>query len=220
MPKWAYILDHAVAQISATCAEHPHKKALGSHEMTEIFSILSLIAAIAFIVLLVIYVIDKIRKRQGSIRLRTVMIAFVVALAFLSALVVTMIAQSKRDAHDQDPKAYQSKITYNQVARNPEQFDDKKLKFTGRVLQVINVEDDEIEVPIAVDNNEDHVMIVEIDRHLLKNASILEDDLITVSGIGDGTKSYNDPNHGHVTVPYMEAKIVNNRGDANDIYEE
>lgn len=86
--------------------------------MTEIFSILSLIAAIAFIVLLVIYVIDKIRKRQGSIRLRTVMIAFVVALAFLSALVVTMIAQSKRDAHDQDPKAYQSKITYNQVARN------------------------------------------------------------------------------------------------------
>lgn len=220
MPKWAYILDHAVAQISATCAEHPHKKALGSHEMTEIFSILSLIAAIAFIVLLVIYVIDKIRKRQGSIRLRTVMIAFVVALAFLSALVVTMIAQSKRDAHDQDPKAYQSKITYNQVARNPEQFDDKKLKFTGRVLQVINVEDDEIEVPIAVDNNEDHVMLVEIDRHLLKNASILEDDLITVSGIGDGTKSYNDPNHGHVTVPYMEAKIVNNRDDANDIYEE
>lgn len=211
MPKWAYILDHAVAQISATCAEHPHKKALGSHEMTEIFSILSLIAAIAFILLLVIYVIDKIRKRQGSIRLRTVMIAFVVALAFLSALVVTLIAQSKRDAHDQDPKAYQSKITYNQVARNPEQFDDKKLKFTGRVLQVINVEDDEIEVPIAVDNNEDHV---------IKNASILEDDLITVSGIGDGTKSYNDPNRGHVTVPYMEAKIVNNRGDANDIYEE
>ena len=188
--------------------------------MTEIFSILSLIAAIAFIVLLVIYVIDKIRKRQGSIRLRTVMIAFVVALAFLSALVVTLIAQSKRDAHDQDPKAYQSKITYNQVARNPEQFDDKKLKFTGRVLQVINVEDDEIEVPIAVDNNEDHVMLVEIDRRLLKNASILEDDLITVSGIGDRTKSYNDPNRGHVTVPYMEAKIVNNRADAHDIYEE
>lgn len=75
-------------------------------------------------------------------------------------------------------------------------------------------------MPIAVDNNEDHVMLVEINRHLLKNASILEDDLITVSGIGDGTKSYNTPNRGHVTVPYMEAKIVNNRGDANDIYEE
>lgn len=188
--------------------------------MTEIFSILSLIATIAFIVLLVIYVIDKMRKRQGAIRLRTVIITFIVALACVSALVVTMIAESKLDAHDQDPKAYQSGITYTQVARNPAQYDDKKLKFTGRVLQVVNVADGEIEVPIAVDNNDDHVILVEIDRHLLKNNSILEDDLITVSGIGDGTKRYNATNRGDITVPYMEAKIINNRGDADDIYEE
>lgn len=125
---------------------------------------------------------------------------------------------SSSSSENNNPDSYNTGITYDQIARTPDQFKKQKMSFTGRVIQV--TEDGDAELRIAVDGNYDNVIYVFVDKKLINKSRILEDDLVTVSGKSKGTLSYESTGNGKITVPAMDAKIINDQGKASDDYGE
>lgn len=129
----------------------------------------------------------------------------------------TPASSSSSDTSLDDPNTYKTGITYDQVARTPGDFEGKKMQFTGKVLQVME-DSDSVQIRLAVNGNSDNVLLVNIDNDLLHGSRILEDDLVTVSGESIGTVSYDSTMSGKITIPAMDAKIINNQGKASDDY--
>lgn len=126
-------------------------------------------------------------------------------------------SSSSSDTSLDDPNTYKTGIAYDQVARTPDDFKGKKIQFTGKVLQVME-DSDSVQIRLAVDGNSDNVILVNIDSDLLHGSRILEDDLVTASGESTGTVSYDSTMRGKITIPAMDAKIINDQGKASDDY--
>ena len=126
-------------------------------------------------------------------------------------------AMSSSEAVDKDPNSYKTGITYDQVARTPDDYEGKKMQFTGRVIQVME-DKSETQIRLAVDGNSDNIILVGFDPDILNGSRILEDDLVTVSGTSVGTVSYKSTMSGKITIPAMTAKILNDQGKASDDY--
>lgn len=124
-------------------------------------------------------------------------------------------AASASIAHD--PATYQTGITYDQIARTPDEYDMEKVQFTGRVLQVME-DKTETQIRLGVDGGYDNVILVLIDKSDLNGSRILEDDLVTVSGISSNTVSYESTLGGNITIPSMIGLIVDDQGPASDNY--
>ncbi|MDG9733443.1 hypothetical protein ACODRO_03240 [Leuconostoc pseudomesenteroides] len=126
-------------------------------------------------------------------------------------------ALSSSEAVDKDPNSYKTGITYEQVARTPDDYEGKKVQFTGKVIQVIE-DKSETQIRLAVDGDSDNIILVGFDPDILNGSRVLEDDLVTVSGTSVGTVSYKSTMGGKITVPAMAAKILNDQGKASDDY--
>lgn len=126
-------------------------------------------------------------------------------------------ASSASEAAEKDPNSYMTGITYDQVARTPDNYEGKKIQFTGKVIQVIEGES-ETQVRLAVNGNSDNVILIGFDPDILNGSRILEDDLITASGTSKGTQSYESTMGGKITIPAMTANIITNQGKASDDY--
>ncbi|MBJ8206509.1 hypothetical protein JDS91_36000, partial [Bacillus cereus] len=75
-------------------------------------------------------------------------------------------------------------ITYDQLARTPDEFKGKKAKFTGKVLQVMEGKG-ETQLRVAVNGNYDKVLYVVYKSDIL-NSRVLEKDNVTVKGKSAG----------------------------------
>ncbi|MCT3115093.1 hypothetical protein [Leuconostoc lactis] len=126
-------------------------------------------------------------------------------------------AMSSSEAVDKDPNSYKTGITYEQVARTPDDYEGEKVQFTGKVIQVIE-DPSETQIRLAVDGNGDNIILVGFDPDILNGSRVLEDDLVTVSGTSIGTVSYKSTMSGKITIPAMAAKIINDQGKASDDY--
>lgn len=129
----------------------------------------------------------------------------------------TSSSSSSSDTSSDDPNTYKTGITYDQVARTPDDFKGKKIQFTGKVLQVLE-DGDSVQLRLAVDGNYDNVILINLDNDILHGSRILEDDLVTASGESIGTVSYDSTMGGKITIPAMDAKIINDQGKASDDY--
>ena len=109
--------------------------------------------------------------------------------------------EESRQAEEKAKKGYDTGITYDQLARNPEDYKAEKVKFKGKVLQVIEG-DDEIQIRLAVNSNYDTVILCGYDPDIV-SSRILEDDIITVYGTSIGTISYQSTMGGKITIPAM-----------------
>ncbi|MDI6497924.1 hypothetical protein QMA60_06225 [Leuconostoc suionicum] len=125
--------------------------------------------------------------------------------------------EASSKAAEQDPAQYKTGITFDQIARTPDDYEGKKIELTGKVLQVME-DDDYTEIRLAVDGDYDNVILVDIDSDIMNGSRILEDDLVTVSGVSDGTTTYESTSGAKITIPAMTAKIVNDQGKASDDY--
>lgn len=101
-------------------------------------------------------------------------------------------------------KGYETGITYDQLARTPDDYTGKKVKFTGKVVQVIEG-DDSINIRLAVNDNYDTILLGEYSKSIVKSR-VLEDDHITIYGSSVGTISYESTMGGTITIPgvYIE----------------
>ncbi|MGP4074600.1 toxin regulator [Halobacillus sp. K22] len=108
--------------------------------------------------------------------------------------------KAKEKAEEEAEKGYETGTTFEQLARTPEDYEGKKVKFSGEVIQVIEAEGEETQLRIAVDDDYDQVIFVSYDSSMI-DSRILEDDKITIMGVSLGLLTYESTMGGEITVP-------------------
>ena len=103
----------------------------------------------------------------------------------------------------EEAKGYETGITYDQLARTPDEFKSKKVKFTGKVLQVMegSIASDPA-IRLAVNKDYDTVIYGKYPSQII-SSRILEDDVITIYGTSYGLQSYQSTLGGTITIPYV-----------------
>lgn len=166
-----------------------------------------LLAALAAMIISAILVIVFAAKKQPK-RVRA---SGVVAVASLAILVVSACLPSDDSptAPDTDTPAqteikkedYDTGITYDQLARTPDDYEDKLVTLSGEVLQVLE-DNGTVNIRLAVDNDYDKVAYGVYDSSLV-SSRVLEGDKITVYGTSGGLYSYETVLGNNTTVPLV-----------------
>lgn len=108
--------------------------------------------------------------------------------------------EAERKAAEEEKASYDTGITYENLARNPDTYMLEKVKFYGKIIQVIKGEDVS-QFRFAIDDNYDQVILIEISEDQLSNNRLLEDDYITIRGVSYGEYTYSSAIGGEITVP-------------------
>lgn len=111
----------------------------------------------------------------------------------------TAEAEEKRVAEEEAKKGYNTGITYNQLARTPDEYEGKKVTFKGEVVQVIEG-DDTTQIRFAVNSDYDTILFGEYDKSIV-SSRILEDDVITIMGLSIGLITYQSTMGGDISIP-------------------
>jgi hypothetical protein len=101
---------------------------------------------------------------------------------------------------------YDTGITYSQLARTPDDYTDKKVKFYGEVIQVVEG-DDETDLRIAVNGDYNTIILVYYPSSLIKSR-VLEDDYITIYGVSKGLYTYESTGSGKITIPLISVDKI------------
>lgn len=107
--------------------------------------------------------------------------------------------EEKAAREAEEAKGYETGITYDNLARNPDDYEGKKVKFYGKVLQVMEG-DGEIQIRLAVNDDYDTVLLGGYDASIV-TSRVLEDDEITIYGTSVGLISYDSTMGGKITIP-------------------
>lgn len=121
-------------------------------------------------------------------------------------VVKELTAEEKAAKEQEERMSYETGITYDQLARTPDNFVDEKTKFNGEVLQVIEG-GDETELRIAVNDNYDKVIYVWYDSSIT-DTRVLEGDNVTIRGISQGLITYESTMGGQISIPSMLVKNI------------
>ncbi|NMD72282.1 hypothetical protein HHO41_18590 [Bacillus sp. DNRA2] len=115
-------------------------------------------------------------------------------------------AAEKAAKEEEERIGYETGITYDQLARTPDDFEGKKAKFTGTVVQVIEG-DGETQLRIAVDDNYDTILFVAYDSEIT-SSRVLDNDTVTVKGVSQGLITYQSTMGGEISIPSMLVKQI------------
>lgn len=116
-------------------------------------------------------------------------------------------AEAKALKEAEIARGYNTGITYDQLARTPDDYKGEKIKFYGKAVQVMEG-NDTTAVRLAVDDNYDTILYCEVPKSLTKNNRILEDDYITLSGVSYGLFTYSATIGGEITIPSMIVDVI------------
>lgn len=109
-------------------------------------------------------------------------------------------------AEEEEKKGFDTGITYDQLARNPDDYFFEKVKFRGEVIQVM--EGDGItQIRLAVNDNYDTVLFAEFDSSVV-DSRILEDDTITIMGFSTGLMTYESTMGGQISIPGVSIEKI------------
>ncbi len=112
-------------------------------------------------------------------------------------------AQKKAQA---DKIGYDTGITYDQLARNPNDHIAEKVKFTGKVIQVME-QDSQVQLRMAVDDNYDNILLASYDSSIM-SSRVLQNDNITIKGMSTGVITYKSTMGGDITIPSVTADSI------------
>lgn len=100
------------------------------------------------------------------------------------------LEEEERLKAEKEAKGYETGITYEQLARNPDEYIGEKIKFKGEAIQVIEDQSsNEIQIRLAVNGDYDRILLIGYDQSIVSQR-VLEDDNITVYGLSIGTITY------------------------------
>ncbi|EQH94907.1 putative variant TcdC [Clostridioides difficile DA00310] len=116
-------------------------------------------------------------------------------------------AEEQRKKEEEEKKGYDTGITYDKLARTPDDYKYKKVKFEGKVIQVIE-DGDEVQIRLAVSGNYDKVVLCSYKKSITPSR-VLEDDYITIRGISAGTITYESTMGGNITIPGIAVEKIN-----------
>ena len=110
----------------------------------------------------------------------------------------------------EEKKGYETGITYNDLARNPDDYTGKKVKFKGRVLQVSELSN-EIQIRLATKKDSwgysDDIVYLYFEKSLI-SSRILDDDIITIYGTAKGLHTYETVLGANVTLPLIYVEKI------------
>ena len=106
-----------------------------------------------------------------------------------------------KKAEAEERKGYDTGLTYDQLARTPDDYVAKKIKFKGKVVQVMEG-DGVTQIRMAVNDDYDTILFGEIDSSIM-DSRVLENDTITVMGISSGLITYESTMGGSISIPGM-----------------
>lgn len=94
---------------------------------------------------------------------------------------------------------YETGITYDQLARTPDDFEDSLVKFTGEVIQTLE-EDGQVDMRLAVDGEYNNILYCVYESNIV-SSRVLEGDTITIYGTSMGLYSYESTTGVTITIP-------------------
>ncbi|OJG63278.1 hypothetical protein RV07_GL001022 [Enterococcus malodoratus] len=94
---------------------------------------------------------------------------------------------------------YNTGITYDNLARNPDDNEGKKVTLSGEIVQVVEG-DDYTQYRLAVGQDYDNMVLIEISSEQL-TSRVLENDLVTIYGESRGVTDYESTLGGKITIP-------------------
>lgn len=100
---------------------------------------------------------------------------------------------------EEEAKGYETGITYDQLARTPDDYILSKVKFYGKVVQVLEG-DDSVTIRLAVNGSYNQILMGEYNKDIV-SSRVLEDDYITIYGYSLGTISYESTMGQKITIP-------------------
>lgn len=109
-------------------------------------------------------------------------------------------AEAKQQ-EEEEARGYETGITYDQLARTPDDYIYEKVKFSGKVIQVLE-DEGSVNIRFAVNDNYDHILLADYDSSIV-SSRILEDDMITIYGTSDGLYTYESTMGQDITIPYI-----------------
>ncbi|MDU6983953.1 MAG: toxin regulator [Terrisporobacter othiniensis] len=109
--------------------------------------------------------------------------------------------EAKKLAEEEEKKGYDTGIGYKDLARNPKDYVGKKIKFKGKVIQVMEG-DGEVQIRLAVNDDYDNIIYGVYDSSIV-SSRVLEDDYITVMGVSTDLLTYESTMGGEITIPSM-----------------
>ena len=107
--------------------------------------------------------------------------------------------KAKKEAEAKEKQGYNTGITYDQLARTPDDYLAEKVKFKGKVLQVMEG-DGYTAIRLAVNGDYDNVIYGQYSSDAVKSR-VLEDDNITVYGTSTGLFTYKSTMGGQISIP-------------------
>ena len=118
---------------------------------------------------------------------------------------------AKEKAEEEERIGYETGITYDQLARNPDDYKGKKVKFYGRVVQVIEG-NNETQLRVATKassygNYHDDIVLVYYNSKIM-TSRVLEDDMITLYGMSMGLHTYKSTMGGDITIPLISVDKI------------
>lgn len=119
----------------------------------------------------------------------------------------SIAAEEAAEAEEKDPASYRTDITYDQLARTPDDYFFEKITLSGKVVQVIEGDSTTNNLRVAVNDNYDTIVLVEYEKDIL-DSRILEDDYINIYGYYYGVTTYESTMGGNISVPTMLASMI------------
>lgn len=115
-------------------------------------------------------------------------------------------AVEKAEKEKKEKQGYNTGITYSQLARTPDKYEDEKVKFSGTVLQVSEgLFSDKIR--LGVNGSYDNVLYLSVPSGIT-DERILEDDYITIYGTSKGIETYTTVMGASVSIPSINVDKI------------
>ncbi len=116
-------------------------------------------------------------------------------------------AEEAAAQREQEEKTgYETGITYDQLARTPDDYTGKKIKFSGTVIQTMDGEDF-VQIRFAVDSDYALILLGEYDKGIVPSR-VLEGDVITIYGTSIGLFTYESTFGASVTIPAVSIEKI------------
>ncbi|HLR79915.1 MAG TPA: toxin regulator [Bacillota bacterium] len=115
--------------------------------------------------------------------------------------------EERKKKEEKEKKGYDTGITYDQLARTPDDYEGEKVKFSGKVLQVMEGNGSTVQLRMAINDDYDKVIYVEYDSNIV-DSRILEDDQITIMGLSAGLLTYESTLGGEITIPAVMVDTI------------
>lgn len=124
-------------------------------------------------------------------------------------LVETGNTEEDPQISEEDYKTMCNSYNYKDIARNPNNYKNKHMKFTGQVIQTSEMWGTVI-IRVNVTKNEydfwEDTVYATYKYSDENESKILEDDIVTIYGICEGNKTYTSVLGSSVTIPSIEVK--------------